>query len=142
MLINAKSIKQLLPFVGAWLFKWSLAIWRLWLCSKWNIWCYSCTNSWCSSWCHHFDTKNLWWGREVLSRDLVATDLYDKWFRHNIIHDVDMGMVTIFIDGVQNFQAKDKGPGDLYFKCGVYAAPTNISYDMESRWRDIKINNH
>ena len=53
-----------------------------------------------------------------------------------------MGMVTIFIDGVQNFQAKDKGPGDLYFKCGVYAAPTNISYDMESRWRNIKINNH
>ena len=66
MLINSKSIKQLLPFVGAWLFKWSLAIWRLWLCTKWNIWCYSSTDSWCSSWCHHFDTKNLWWGHEVL----------------------------------------------------------------------------
>ena len=42
------------------------------------------------------------------SRDLVATDLYDKWFRLNIIHDVDMGMVTVFIDGVQNFQVKDR----------------------------------
>ncbi|XP_065627341.1 citrate-binding protein-like [Quercus suber] len=76
------------------------------------------------------------------SRDLVATDLYDKWFRLDIIHDVDMGMVTVFIDGVQNFQVKDEGPGDLYFKCGVYAAPTNISYYMESRWRDIKIYKH
>ena len=72
------------------------------------------------------------------SRVLVATDLYDKWFSH----DVDMGMVTVFIDGVQNFQVKDKGPGDLYFKCGAYAAPTNISYYMESRWRDIKIYKH
>ncbi|XP_035547303.1 citrate-binding protein-like [Juglans regia] len=73
------------------------------------------------------------------SKDLVATDLYDKWFRLNIIHDLDKGMVTVFIDGVHKFEVKDKGPGDLYFKCGVYAAPANISYYMESRWRDIKI---
>ena len=73
------------------------------------------------------------------SRDLVAENLYDRWFRLNIIHDVDGGTVTVFIDGEEKFQAKDKGPGDLYFKCGVYAAPANISYYMESRWRDIKI---
>ena len=54
----------------------------------------------------------------------MATDLYDKWFRLNIIHDVDMGMVTVFIDGVQKFQVKDKGLGNLYFKCGVYATCT------------------
>jgi hypothetical protein len=47
------------------------------------------------------------------SRDLVATNLYDKWFRLNVIHDVDIRMVTVFIDGVQKFQVKDKGPGDL-----------------------------
>ncbi|XP_061352049.1 citrate-binding protein-like [Gastrolobium bilobum] len=73
------------------------------------------------------------------SGDLVAQNLYDKWFRLNIIHDVDGGMVTVFIDGEQKFQTKDRGPGDLYFKCGVYAAGSNISYYMESRWRDIKI---
>ncbi|KAF8024945.1 hypothetical protein BT93_F1943 [Corymbia citriodora subsp. variegata] len=73
------------------------------------------------------------------SGNLIATDLYDRWFRLNIIHDVDGGKVTVFLDGNQVFQAADKGPGDLYFKCGVYAAPTNISYYMESRWRDIKI---
>lgn len=61
------------------------------------------------------------------SNQLVDTDLYDKWFRVNLIHNVDGGKLTVFIDGVQKFETKDQGPGDLYFKCGVYAAPNNIS---------------
>ncbi|XP_011075013.2 citrate-binding protein-like [Sesamum indicum] len=73
------------------------------------------------------------------SGQVMATDLYDKWFRINLIHDVDGGNVTVFLDGAQVFTTGDQGPGDLYFKCGVYAAPENISYYMESRWRDIKI---
>ncbi|CAK9158473.1 unnamed protein product [Ilex paraguariensis] len=68
-----------------------------------------------------------------------ATNLYDKWCRVNLIHNVDGGLVTVFIDGVQKFETHDHGPGDLYFKCGVYGAPSNISYYMESRWKDIKI---
>lgn len=73
------------------------------------------------------------------SGDLIASNMYDKWFKVNLIHDVDEGKVTVFIDNEQKFETKDRGPGDLYFKCGVYAAPKNISYYMESRWRDIKI---
>ncbi|KAK3043880.1 hypothetical protein RJ639_000579 [Escallonia herrerae] len=73
------------------------------------------------------------------SSEPVTTNLYDKWFRVNLIHDVDGGKVTVFIDGDQKFEHKDQGPGDLHFKCGVYGAPINISYYMESRWRDIKI---
>lgn len=66
--------------------------------------------------------------------------MYDRWFRLNIIHDVEGGKVTVFIDGVQKFETNDRGPSDdFYFKCGVYAAPKDISYYMESRWRDIKI---
>lgn len=41
------------------------------------------------------------------SSDIVATNLYDKWFRLNLIHNVDKG----------KFQIHDQGPGDLYFKC-------------------------
>ncbi|KAF3445498.1 hypothetical protein FNV43_RR10674 [Rhamnella rubrinervis] len=71
------------------------------------------------------------------SRDRVdGGDLYDKWFRLNIIHDVDGGTVSVFIDGVKKFQVRDKGPpgaDGFYFKCGVYAAPSSISYYMESR---------
>ncbi|KAH7525112.1 hypothetical protein FEM48_Zijuj06G0190600 [Ziziphus jujuba var. spinosa] len=71
--------------------------------------------------------------------NLVATNLYDKWFRVNIIHDVDKGKITVFIEGVKKFVVKDQGPGDLYFKCGVYAAPANSSNYMESRWKGIKL---
>ncbi|KAL6005346.1 hypothetical protein ACLOJK_005912 [Asimina triloba] len=70
--------------------------------------------------------------------DVVATDVYDKWMRINLIHDVDGGKVTLFLNGTQVFEVKDKGPGDLYFKCGVYAQG-NASYYMESQWKDIKI---
>lgn len=73
------------------------------------------------------------------SGQVIATDLYDRWFRVNLVHDVDGGMVRVFIDGDQIFETHDHGPGDLFFKCGVYAAPANISYYMESRWKDIKI---
>lgn len=73
------------------------------------------------------------------SSDIVATNLYDKWFRLNLIHDVNKGKLKVFIDGKLKFHIHDQGPGDLYFKCGVYAAPRNISYYMESRWRDIKL---
>ncbi|KAK3428119.1 hypothetical protein EUGRSUZ_F04233 [Eucalyptus grandis] len=65
--------------------------------------------------------------------------IYNGDSRLNIIHDVDGGKVTVFLDRNQVFQVADKGPGDLHFKCGVHGAPANISYYMESRWRDIKI---
>ena len=67
------------------------------------------------------------------SKDLIAKDLYDKWFRLNIVHDVDGGKISVFINGVEKFRVKDKGVGSnlLYFKCGVYDAPANISYYME-----------
>ncbi|KAF5942477.1 hypothetical protein HYC85_020119 [Camellia sinensis] len=50
-----------------------------------------------------------------------------------------MGKLTVFIDGVQKFVKNDQGAGDLYFNCGVYAAPDNSSNYMESRWKGIKI---
>ncbi|KAG2665586.1 hypothetical protein I3843_15G013800 [Carya illinoinensis] len=71
---------------------------------------------------------------------LVAADLYHRWVRVNVIHDVvDKGKVTVFIDGVKKFVVKDQGPGNLYFKCGVYAAPFGSSNYMESRCRGIKL---
>ncbi|KAF8024938.1 hypothetical protein BT93_F1936 [Corymbia citriodora subsp. variegata] len=71
-------------------------------------------------------------------RDLIATNLYDKWFRVNVIHDRNQGTVEVYLDGTLKLVTQDHGPGDLY-KCGVYAAPPNVSYYMESRWKDIKI---
>ncbi|XP_060200670.1 citrate-binding protein-like [Lycium barbarum] len=71
--------------------------------------------------------------------DVIDRDLYDRWFRLNVIHNVDEGKISVFIDGVQKYEVNDQGPGDLYFKCGVYAAPAGSSNYMESRWKNIKI---
>ncbi|CAN1222243.1 Citrate-binding protein [Linum grandiflorum] len=73
------------------------------------------------------------------SGTVLAHNMYDKWFKLNIVHDVDGGTVTVYLDGEKKFQHHDQGPGDLYFKCGVYGAPSGMSHYMESRWKNIKI---
>ncbi|KAK1371325.1 citrate-binding protein-like [Heracleum sosnowskyi] len=71
--------------------------------------------------------------------DVIEKNLYDKWFRVNVIHNVDEGELTVYINGKKKYVKNDQGPGDLYFKCGVYAAPAGSSKYMESRWKGIKI---
>ncbi|KAM7253409.1 hypothetical protein ACFE04_026027 [Oxalis oulophora] len=71
--------------------------------------------------------------------DTVATGLYDRWFRVNVIHNVGEGKITVFIDGYEKFKVNDRGPGHLYFKFGVYAAKDGSSNLMQSRWKNIKL---
>ncbi|KAK9111208.1 hypothetical protein Scep_018727 [Stephania cephalantha] len=71
--------------------------------------------------------------------DLVLDpNIYNKWFRLNVIHDVEAKKVMVFIDGVHKLHVNDRGGNAHYFKCGVYAQ-NNDSYYMESRWKGIKI---
>ncbi|GKU95155.1 hypothetical protein SLEP1_g8551 [Rubroshorea leprosula] len=66
--------------------------------------------------------------------------IYDRWFRLNVIHDVDASKVQVFIDGVLKYDKPTSvaGVSQYYFKCGVYAQEDDSDY-MESRWKDIKI---
>ncbi|KAF8024944.1 hypothetical protein BT93_F1942 [Corymbia citriodora subsp. variegata] len=73
------------------------------------------------------------------STTLILRMYEGDWFRVNVIHDRDQGTVEVYLDGTLKLVMQDRGPSDLYFKCGVYAAPPNVSYYMESRWKDIKI---
>lgn len=73
------------------------------------------------------------------SNRLVASNIYDRWFRVNVIHDVDQDKVTVFVDGVQKLVVNGRGKATFYFKYGVYAAPDGSSNCMESRWKGIKI---
>ncbi|XP_020246280.1 citrate-binding protein-like [Asparagus officinalis] len=69
---------------------------------------------------------------------LVESNIYDRWMRLNVIHDVDANKITVFIDGVKKLQIEGNGPNTFYFKCGVYAQRDEAHY-MESRWRDIRV---
>lgn len=122
-----------------WLFVGRLAIWRPCLCAKGNLWCDDSTDSRAAEGPTSLQLRMYDGDMRYYRYNLVHTNLYDKWFRVNIIHNVDEGKITVFIDGVQKFEVKDQGPRDLYFKCRVYAAPANGSHRMESRWRDIKL---
>ncbi|XP_027076864.1 citrate-binding protein-like [Coffea eugenioides] len=69
---------------------------------------------------------------------VLVSNIYDRWFRLNVIHDADASKVTVYIDGVQVIEAPGRGGKYHYFKCGVYSQP-DASYYMESRWKGIKI---
>ncbi|XP_020246276.1 citrate-binding protein-like [Asparagus officinalis] len=52
---------------------------------------------------------------------VVESNIYDRWMRLNVIHDVDANKKTVFIDGVKKLQTEGNVPYTYYFKCGVYA---------------------
>lgn len=73
------------------------------------------------------------------NKNVVVSNVYNKWVRVNVIHNVGAKKVTIFVDGVQKLVMDDHGPDTHYFKYGAYAALTGSSNYMESRWKGIKI---
>ncbi|WCJ31689.1 Citrate-binding protein [Euphorbia peplus] len=70
----------------------------------------------------------------------ILPDMYDKWFRLNVIHDMDAAKVMAYIDGQLLFEGPDRGGQFHFFKFGVYAQYNGSDY-MESRWKDIRIFN-
>ena len=69
---------------------------------------------------------------------VLASNIYNKWFRLNVIHDADAGRVQIYIGGVLKYEGSDAGGSSHYFKFGVYTQNDPSNY-MESRWRGIKV---
>uniref|UniRef100_M8B2Z0 Alginate lyase 2 domain-containing protein n=1 Tax=Aegilops tauschii TaxID=37682 RepID=M8B2Z0_AEGTA len=84
---------------------------------------------------------HVYGGRLVYYNDeakVVDDHIYDRWFRLNVVHDVQASALTVFIDGDKRLVVPGYG-GDLhYFKFGVYTQ-TDPSHYMESRWRDVKV---
>ncbi|CAA3029021.1 Citrate-binding protein [Olea europaea subsp. europaea] len=69
---------------------------------------------------------------------VIYPKAYDKWFRLNVIHEVETRKLKVYINGIFKYETLDRGGTSHYFKCGVYAGP-NPSYYMESRWKGIRI---
>ncbi|KAK6922879.1 Alginate lyase 2 [Dillenia turbinata] len=78
-------------------------------------------------------------GQLMYYRSVVLdSNIYDRWFKLNVIHDVEASKVQIYVDGVLKYAASGHGGDSHYFKCGVYAQNNDSNY-MESRWKNIKI---
>ncbi|CAI0376740.1 unnamed protein product [Linum tenue] len=69
---------------------------------------------------------------------VVLADVYDKWFKLNVIDDFDSGKIRVYINNVLKLEVVGRGGKHHAFKCGVYAQ-RKASRRMESRWKGIKI---
>ncbi|KAK4264814.1 hypothetical protein QN277_025941 [Acacia crassicarpa] len=69
---------------------------------------------------------------------VLLQNMYDRWFRLNVIHDVAASNVNVYIDGVLKYNGAGRGQASHYFKFGVYTQ-NDPSHYMESRWKDIKL---
>ncbi|KAL5818624.1 hypothetical protein ACOSQ3_022508 [Xanthoceras sorbifolium] len=69
---------------------------------------------------------------------VLVPNIYERWFRLNVIHDVDASRIKIYIDGILKHEASGCGGTSYYFKLGVYWQ-IDQSYYMECRWKGIKV---
>jgi hypothetical protein len=64
----------------------------------------------------------------------LATNIYGKWVRVNVIHDATANKYSIYINGA--LKASANGPnGTHYFKYGVYGTLRTAS--AQHQWRDV-----
>ncbi|KAI6699741.1 hypothetical protein NL676_014065 [Syzygium grande] len=69
---------------------------------------------------------------------VLVKNIYYKWFKFNVIRDVDASNVKIYMDDQLRYEVPGHGGPSHYFKLRVYAQ-VNSSHCMESRWKDAKV---
>ncbi|CAM8899815.1 unnamed protein product [Rhodiola kirilowii] len=69
---------------------------------------------------------------------VLVENIYDEWFKLNVIHDVGGSTVKIYINSELKYEASGRQGSTHYFKCGVYAQDDDSDY-MESQWKQIKV---
>ncbi|KAM0905326.1 hypothetical protein ACQ4PT_011266 [Festuca glaucescens] len=73
------------------------------------------------------------------SGQAVEGDIYDRWFRLNVVHDVDRSTVAVYVDGQKRFATDVTPSRSYYFKFGVYMQHHDWSPCMESRWTNVTV---
>ena len=71
-------------------------------------------------------------------RQIIEDNIYDRWVRVNVIHDVGAKQVQVYIDGEHKLTVSDAGGDSHFFKFGVYEQNDSSDY-MESRWKGIGV---
>ncbi len=69
----------------------------------------------------------------------LATNLSGKWFTVNCDHNLNAGIITVWIDGTEVWQQQDNGAHDFYFKDGVYEQSHVPTLKMENNVTNILI---
>ncbi|VAH57840.1 unnamed protein product [Triticum turgidum subsp. durum] len=69
----------------------------------------------------------------------IEPDIYDRWFRLNVMHDVGASTVAVYVDGERKFSTSVTPSESYYFKFGVYMQHHDQSSCMESRWTNVTL---
>uniref|UniRef100_A0A0E0BPG8 Alginate lyase 2 domain-containing protein n=1 Tax=Oryza glumipatula TaxID=40148 RepID=A0A0E0BPG8_9ORYZ len=69
----------------------------------------------------------------------IESNIYDRWFRLNVVHDVKASTVVVYIDGKQKFSTNVIPSESYYFKFGVYMQHRDWSNCMESQWTNVTV---
>ncbi|XP_020150017.1 citrate-binding protein-like [Aegilops tauschii subsp. strangulata] len=69
----------------------------------------------------------------------VEPDIYKRWFRLNVVHDVRASTVAVYVDGEHKFGTNVTPSESYYFKFGVYMQHHDQSSCMESRWMNVTL---
>ncbi|CAN0899483.1 Citrate-binding protein [Linum grandiflorum] len=72
------------------------------------------------------------------NESLVLPNVYNKWFKLNVIDDFHSGKINVYINDDLKLEVQGRGGKFHVFKFGVYAQQ-NDSCRMESRWKNIRI---
>lgn len=77
------------------------------------------------------------------SNEVLASNVFDKWFHLKVQHDVSKHAVSFWVNNVFKLTAHDNGSPDntsngWYFKLGVYALHES-SYKMESKYKNMVV---
>ncbi|KAF8726262.1 hypothetical protein HU200_019719 [Digitaria exilis] len=74
------------------------------------------------------------------SGEALEDDVYDRWFRLNVVHDVGASTVAVYVDGGAPRLVVAVAPtASHYFKFGVYVQHHDVSPRVESRWRNVTV---
>lgn len=69
----------------------------------------------------------------------VERDVYDRWVRVNVVHDVEASTVAVYVDGEPKLAVAVARSKSHYYKFGVYMQHHDMSLRMEVRWRNVSI---
>ncbi|KAK8486269.1 hypothetical protein V6N12_013840 [Hibiscus sabdariffa] len=57
----------------------------------------------------------------VYRTPVVLSNAYNRWFKVNVIHDVGVSNLKVYIDSALRYEGFGAGGNNHYFKFGVYA---------------------
>uniref|UniRef100_A0A0D9XX79 Alginate lyase 2 domain-containing protein n=1 Tax=Leersia perrieri TaxID=77586 RepID=A0A0D9XX79_9ORYZ len=70
---------------------------------------------------------------------IVENNIYDRWFRLNVVHDAAASTVAVYVDGRHKFSTNAIPSKSYYFKFGVYMQHHDWSNCMESQWTNVTV---